>query len=134
MGLEGTQGEDSAARTEEQPSSRPYANSLHSPGKKSALRMLRSTCDEECIRCCICYSLRSSFMVSYLISSISPSTVLSSTSQILGNNECIEPYTSNMYVRRVRAGEFIVVNPHLLADLVAQGLWTKEVRRSQIMS
>jgi ribonucleotide reductase alpha subunit len=48
-------------------------------------------------------------------------------SQILGNNECIEPYTSNMYVRRVRAGEFIVVNPHLLADLVAQGLWTKEV-------
>ena len=47
--------------------------------------------------------------------------------QILGNNECIEPYTSNMYVRRVRAGEFIVVNPHLLADLVDKGLWTKEV-------
>ena len=47
--------------------------------------------------------------------------------QILGNNECIEPYTSNMYVRRVRAGEFIVVNPHLLKDLVERGLWTKEV-------
>jgi ribonucleotide reductase alpha subunit len=59
---------------------------------------------------------------------------LSLSSQILGNNECIEPYTSNMYVRRVRAGEFIVVNPHLLADLVAQGLWTKEVRGSWIMS
>jgi ribonucleotide reductase alpha subunit len=50
-----------------------------------------------------------------------------STAQILGNNECIEPYTSNMYVRRVRAGEFIVVNPHLLNDLVDRGLWTKEV-------
>ena len=54
-----------------------------------------------------------------------------SLSQILGNNECIEPYTSNMYVRRVRAGEFIVVNPHLLDDLVERGLWTKEVSDSR---
>ena len=38
------------------------------------------------------------------------------------------PYTSNMYVRRVRAGEFIVVNPHLLQDLVARGLWTADVK------
>jgi ribonucleotide reductase alpha subunit len=73
-------------------------------------------------------------IISHLINLSLNCPVLFSSSQILGNNECIEPYTSNMYVRRVRAGEFIVVNPHLLADLVAQGLWTKEVRGSQIMS
>jgi len=46
-----------------------------------------------------------------------------STSQILGNNECFEPYTSNCYVRRTLAGEFVVVNQHLLKDLIARGLW-----------
>lgn len=46
-----------------------------------------------------------------------------STSQILGNNECFEPYTSNCYVRRTLAGEFIVINQHLLKDLIARGLW-----------
>ena len=46
-----------------------------------------------------------------------------STSQILGNNECFEPYTSNIYTRRVLSGEFIVVNKHLLEDLVDRGLW-----------
>jgi len=46
-----------------------------------------------------------------------------STSQILGNNECFEPYTSNIYTRRVLSGEFIVVNKHLLRDLVNRGLW-----------
>ena len=46
-----------------------------------------------------------------------------STSQILGNNECFEPYTSNIYTRRVLSGEFIVVNKHLLEDLVDLGLW-----------
>ncbi|PCH96248.1 MAG: ribonucleoside-diphosphate reductase subunit alpha [Bacteroidetes bacterium] len=46
-----------------------------------------------------------------------------STSQILGNNECIEPYTSNIYTRRVLSGEFVVVNKHLLKDLVKLGLW-----------
>jgi ribonucleotide reductase alpha subunit len=46
-----------------------------------------------------------------------------STSQILGNNECFEPYTSNIYVRRVLSGEFTVVNQHLLADLTQLGLW-----------
>ena len=51
-----------------------------------------------------------------------------STAQILGNNECIEPYTSNMYVRRVRAGEFIVVNPHLLNDLISRGLWNENMK------
>lgn len=46
-----------------------------------------------------------------------------STSQIMGNNECIEPYTSNLYVRRTLAGEFTVVNKHLVKDLITLGLW-----------
>ncbi|PHR32507.1 MAG: ribonucleoside-diphosphate reductase subunit alpha [Fluviicola sp.] len=51
-----------------------------------------------------------------------------STAQILGNNECFEPYTSNVYTRRVLSGEFIIVNKHLLKDLVREGLWTKSMR------
>jgi ribonucleoside-diphosphate reductase alpha chain len=51
-----------------------------------------------------------------------------STSQILGNNEAFEPYTSNIYTRRVLSGEFIVVNKHLLKDLVALGLWNDDVK------
>ena len=52
-----------------------------------------------------------------------------STSQILGNNECFEPYTSNIYTRRVLSGEFIVVNKHLLEDLVKLGLWNEEMKQ-----
>ena len=52
-----------------------------------------------------------------------------STSQILGNNECFEPYTSNIYTRRVLSGEFIVVNKHLLEDLVELGLWTEDMKQ-----
>ena len=51
-----------------------------------------------------------------------------STSQILGNNECFEPYTSNIYTRRVLSGEFIVVNKHLLEDLVKLGLWNENLK------
>jgi ribonucleoside-diphosphate reductase alpha chain len=51
-----------------------------------------------------------------------------STSQILGNNECFEPYTSNIYVRRVLSGEFIVVNKHLLKDLVELNLWNDDTK------
>jgi ribonucleoside-diphosphate reductase alpha chain len=51
-----------------------------------------------------------------------------STSQILGNNECFEPYTSNIYTRRVLSGEFIVVNKHLLLDLVNLGLWNDDIK------
>ncbi len=51
-----------------------------------------------------------------------------STSQILGNNECFEPYTSNIYTRRVLSGEFIVVNKHLLHDLNELGLWNDELK------
>lgn len=52
-----------------------------------------------------------------------------STSQILGNNECFEPYTSNIYTRRVLSGEFIIVNKHLLEDLVALGLWNEGLKQ-----
>ncbi|MEN9335341.1 MAG: hypothetical protein RLZZ500_328 [Bacteroidota bacterium] len=52
-----------------------------------------------------------------------------STSQILGNNEAFEPYTSNIYTRRVLSGEFIVVNKHLLEDLVKRGLWNENLKQ-----
>ncbi len=55
-----------------------------------------------------------------------------STSQILGNNECFEPYTSNIYTRRVLSGEFIVVNKHLLRDLVKLGLWNDAMKNNLI--
>lgn len=55
-----------------------------------------------------------------------------STSQILGVNECFEPFSSNLYIRRVKAGEFIMANPHLLQDLTDRGLWTPSVR-NQLM-
>jgi ribonucleotide reductase alpha subunit len=55
-----------------------------------------------------------------------------STSQILGNNECFEPYTSNLYVRRTLAGEFVCVNKHLLRELTARGLWNAETKRALV--
>ncbi|GAQ89121.1 ribonucleoside-diphosphate reductase complex [Klebsormidium nitens] len=55
-----------------------------------------------------------------------------STSQILGNNECFEPYTSNIYARRVLSGEFTVVNKHLMSDLVELGLWTPVLKNELI--
>ena len=57
-----------------------------------------------------------------------------STSQILGNNECFEPYTSNIYTRRVLSGEFVVVNKHLLKDLVKLGLWNETLKNKIIAS
>lgn len=51
-----------------------------------------------------------------------------STSQILGNNECFEPYTSNIYSRRTLSGEYVVVNKHLLEDLIKLGLWNNEMK------
>lgn len=52
--------------------------------------------------------------------------------QILGNNECFEPYTSNIYVRRVLSGEFTVVNQHLLMDLTALGLWNADMKNELV--
>ncbi len=57
-----------------------------------------------------------------------------STSQILGNNECFEPYTTNIYNRRVLSGEFIVVNKHLLMDLVKMNLWNSDMKNKVIAS
>jgi ribonucleoside-diphosphate reductase alpha chain len=57
-----------------------------------------------------------------------------STSQILGNNECFEPYTSNIYSRRVLSGEFAVVNKHLLKDLVELGLWNNKMKEAIILA
>jgi len=51
-----------------------------------------------------------------------------STSQILGNNECFEPYTTNIYLRRTLAGEFVIVNKHLVKALKKEGLWSKEMK------
>jgi len=55
-----------------------------------------------------------------------------STAQILGNNECFEPYTSNIYTRRVLSGEFIIVNKHLLRDLTKLGLWDDDMKNRMI--
>jgi len=57
-----------------------------------------------------------------------------STSQILGNNECFEPYTSNLYTRRVLSGEFIIVNKHLLKDLDELGLWNEDMKQELMRS
>lgn len=57
-----------------------------------------------------------------------------STSQILGNNECFEPYTSNIYTRRVLSGEFVVVNKHLLKDLVELNLWNSKMKDAIILA
>lgn len=55
-----------------------------------------------------------------------------STSQILGNNECFEPYTSNIYTRRTLSGEFVIVNKHLMKDLIKLGLWSSDMKNKLI--
>lgn len=66
------------------------------------------------------YGVRNSLLVALMPTA--------STSQILGNNECFEPYTQNLYTRRVLSGEFIVVNKYLMKDLVRLGLWNEEMK------
>merc|ERR1712087_623088 len=70
------------------------------------------------------YGLRNSLLVAPMPTA--------STAQILGNNESFEPYTQNLYVRRVLSGEFVQVNRHLLRDLIQRGLWTDELRTQLI--
>ncbi len=70
------------------------------------------------------YGLRNSLLVAPMPTA--------STSQILGNNECFEPYTSNIYLRRTLSGEFIVVNKHLFKDLVRLGLWNDNIKNELI--
>ena len=57
-----------------------------------------------------------------------------STSQILGNNECFEPFTSNIYSRRTLAGDFVVPNKYLMQELLALGLWTEELKENIILN
>jgi ribonucleoside-diphosphate reductase alpha chain len=66
------------------------------------------------------YGLKNSMLISPMPTA--------STSQILGNNECFEPYTSNLYLRRTMAGEFVVVNKHLVKDLIERGIWSKKIK------
>merc|ERR1719401_2016438 len=70
------------------------------------------------------YGLRNSLLVAPMPTA--------STAQILGNNESFEPYTQNLYVRRVLSGEFVQVNRHLLRDLIRLGLWTDDMRMQLI--
>ena len=57
-----------------------------------------------------------------------------STSQILGNNECFEPFTSNIYTRRTIAGDFVVPNKHLMKDLIDIGLWSEDIKNNIILN
>ncbi len=57
-----------------------------------------------------------------------------STSQILGNNECFEPYTSNIYTRRVLSGEFVIINKHLVSDLIDLGIWNDNIKDKIILN
>ena len=70
------------------------------------------------------YGLRNSLLVAPMPTA--------STSQILGNNECFEPFTSNIYVRRTNAGEFVLANKHLLRELCELDMWTEENKNNII--
>lgn len=87
-------------------------------GVKPGLRWDWNTLKEEIAQ----YGIRNSLLVALMPTA--------STSQILGNNECFEPYTQNLYTRRVLSGEFIVVNKYLLKDLVRLGLWNEQMKNA----
>jgi ribonucleoside-diphosphate reductase alpha chain len=87
-----------------------------SPGKRWEWEVLK----EEILK----YGVRNSLLLAPMPTA--------STSQILGNNECFEPYTSNIYARKVLSGEFIVVNKHLLRDLVKLGIWNEKLKNKII--
>jgi ribonucleotide reductase alpha subunit len=72
------------------------------------------------------YGLRNSLLVAPMPTA--------STSQILGNNECFEPFTSNLYSRRTNAGEFVLPNKYLLAELIEQGLWNEALKDNIILN
>jgi ribonucleoside-diphosphate reductase alpha chain len=74
-------------------------------------------------------SLRKEVMEHGVRNSLLVAPMPTASSQILGNNEAFEPYTSNIYTRRVLSGEFIVVNKHLLHDLVELGLWNETMKQ-----
>ena len=110
----------------------PYSTYEGSPASKGILQMdmwkgtvLTDRWDWPALRAKIAkHGLRNSLLMAPMPTA--------STAQIMGNNESTEPFTSNMYNRRVLAGEFTVVNKYLLRDLVERGLWTPEVRNQII--
>ena len=73
---------------------------------------------------CSIYGMRNSLMIALMPTA--------STSQILGNTECFEPFTSNLYTRRVLSGDFVVINKYLVEDLVSRGQWIPEIRTAII--
>lgn len=79
----------------------------------------------KCLKDMVQFGIRNSLLVAPMPTA--------STSQILGNNECFEPFTSNLYTRRVLAGDFMVVNKYLVDDLMKLGLWTSDIR-TEIMA
>lgn len=94
-------------------------------GQRYSNQMQKSGYDWEALR----QRIRTSGLRNSLLVAPMPTA---STSQILGVNECFEPFASNLYVRRVKAGEFIIVNPHLIQDLTDLGLWNESIR-NQLM-
>lgn len=111
----------------------PYSTYEGSPASKGVLQHdmwgitepASNRCDWAGLRAKIAqHGLRNSLLVAPMPTA--------STSQILGNNECFEPYTSNIYVRRVLSGEFTVVNQHLLTDLTRLGLWSADVKNQLV--
>ena len=72
------------------------------------------------------YGLRNSLLIAPMPTA--------STSQILGNNECFEPFTSNIYSRRTNAGEFVIVNKYLMSELITLGLWNEEMKNNIILN
>jgi ribonucleoside-diphosphate reductase alpha chain len=72
------------------------------------------------------YGLRNSLLVAPMPTA--------STSQILGSNECFEPFTSNLYSRRTNAGEFVLPNKYLMAELLALGIWSEEIKDNIILN
>lgn len=109
----------------------PHASYPGSPASRGLLQMdfwdavpeLTGRWDWKALRAAVAeHGLRNSLLVAPMPTA--------STAQILGNNECFEPFTSNLYVRTVLAGEFAVVNKHLVAALERLGLWTEEMRQS----
>ena len=72
------------------------------------------------------YGLRNSLLIAPMPTA--------STSQILGNNECFEPFTSNIYSRRTNAGEFVIVNKYLMTELITLGLWNEEMKNNIILN
>ena len=74
----------------------------------------------------VTYGLRNSLLIAPMPTA--------STSQILGNNECFEPFTSNIYSRRTNAGEFVIVNKYLMTELIALGLWNEDMKNNIILN